>query len=122
MKKHAVFISVPMSEKTDAEIKESIQKAKKAYLAITERDISNVAFVDNTDVINLANEEMEPEHLRVWYLGHALTKLSTCDEAFFWLGWGKARGCMIEYEVCSIYDIPTLSVNHGPVCEFRIRG
>jgi hypothetical protein len=108
--KRAVFISLPMKGRSDEEVRTDIEHAKEAYLAITGFDISQVAFVNNLDAANIPPEEIAPERLGVWYLGHAFSKLATCDEAFFWLGWKKAHGCLVEHEVCTIYGIPVLAV------------
>lgn len=110
MRMRVVFILVPMYGKTNEEIKDSIRRAKKAYLAITGKDISEIAFVDKMDTANLAHEEMDSKRLKVWYLGHAVSKLATCDEAFFWMGWKKSRDCVIERDICCMYDIPALVI------------
>lgn len=109
MSKKTVFISLPMSGVPDDTIWENIEQAKDAYLAITRSDILDVTFITNL------NGEEPPEDLQfdnkcVWYLGRALQTLSKCDEAFFWLGWKNARGCTIEYEVCTMYHIPIISL------------
>ena len=109
MTMRVVFISLPMSGLDDDTIWENINRAKDAYLAITKADINDIAFVTNL------NGEDPPEglsfdHQCIWYLGRALQTLSKCDQAFFWLGWKKARGCMIEHEVCTMYGIPRISV------------
>lgn len=110
MTMRVVFISLPMSGYTDEIIKANIEHAKRAYLAITGFEASQVVFVNNMDAANLAHEEMSEKQLRIWYLGHAISKLAACDEAFFWGDWKHARGCVIEHEVCSMYDIPRISV------------
>jgi len=114
MSKKVVFISLPMSGLDDDQVWESIEKAKEAYLAITKSDILDISFVTN-----LKGEE-PPEYLAfdkkcVWYLGRALQTLAKCDEAFFWLGWKNARGCVVEHEVCSMYHIPIISVERNKV-------
>ena len=111
MYKRVVFISLPMSGLPDELVRSNIELAKEAYLAITKLDITHVAFVDNLNCPD-PNDEWPDTVGRdhVWYLGHALEKLSKCDEAFFWLGWKKARGCMIEHEVCTMHNIPRISV------------
>lgn len=119
MSKHVVFISLPMSGIPDDIILQDIESAKAAYLAISGWDIQDVAFINNfdagyyTDEGSNSNEMVKgmADHRNVWFLGHALLKLSRCDEAFFWAGWRKARGCMIEHEVCTMYNIPTTTVD-----------
>lgn len=108
--KKVVFISLPMSGYDDEHVRANIEAAKTAYLAITKLDITQVAFVDNLDAERLG----KPDNMNyecVWYLAHAIQKLATCDEAFFWFGWEKARGCQIEHDVCIQYGIPLMTVD-----------
>lgn len=111
MNKRVVFISLPMSGIPDELIKADIERAKEAYLAITKLDILDVVFVDNLNCPD-PNDEWPDTVGRdnVWYLGHAITKLSKCDEAFFWLGWHEAKGCIIERNVCDLYKIPVITI------------
>lgn len=110
MKKRKVFISLPMAGFSDEYIRANIERAKTAYLALTGRN--------NMDVVEFVNTMDNPEpqvdipenRKGAWYLGRSIIRLSQCDEVFFWLGWRKARGCVIEHEVCSMYNIPKLSV------------
>lgn len=109
-RKKVVFISLPMSGIPDENVRTHIELAKTAYLALTNLDITRVAFVDNMDAERLES----PDDLNqkcIWYLGHAIQKLAACDEAFFWFGWRKARGCQIEHDVCVRYDIPFTAVD-----------
>lgn len=108
MGKHVVFISLPMSGIPDEVVSENIECAKQAYMAITKRNIRNTVFVHNLNAI--APEYVPPEKKSAWYLGQAIERLSICDEAFFFTGWKKARGCRIEHEVCVQYDIPIIAV------------
>lgn len=111
MNKKVVFISLPMSGIPDDIVRASIEQAKGVYLSITNLDISQVVFVDTM------NNPDPPEYVKddqkgVWYLGHSLTHLAKCDEAFFWFGWRKARGCQVEHDVCVTYGIPMTVVDH----------
>lgn len=112
MFKRVVFISLPMSGIDDDLVRENIEKAKAAYLVITGLDISQVVFINNLDC-EKGPDSIDKTHLPTYYLGKALQKLAGCDEAFFWGDWKKARGCMIEHEVCTLYDIPTISVERS---------
>lgn len=115
-KKTMVFISLPMSGRTDSDIRADIHKAKEAYLDLTGMDIQDVVFVTNLDA-DLANELCvnyrdysgtlgSKDKDAVWYLGSAITRLAKCDEIFFWGNWGAARGCLIEHSVAKKYHIP----------------
>lgn len=111
MKKKVVFISLPMSGIPIEIIEKNIEKAKEVYLAITDMDINNVAFINNLDCEGSSDYMgIDEKRMSIWYLGRAIQKMPCCDEAFFWIGWENARGCKIEYNVCKLYDIPILSV------------
>lgn len=111
MKKKVVFISLPMNGVSDDIIKDNIEQAKAAYLAVTKNDIHDVAFVHNHDCTVIGHSEMDQNHLAIWYLSEALKRLAECDEAFFWFGWRKARGCQIEHDVCVQYGISLTAVD-----------
>ncbi len=104
-----VFISLPMSGIEDEQVKENIEHAKGAYLSITKEDISDITFITNLNGEE-APDDLEFDRKCIWYLGRALQTLTKCDEAFFWLGWRNARGCIVEHEVCTMYHIPIVSV------------
>lgn len=103
-----VFISLPMSGKTDLEIAENLSEAKKAYMRrMPEKQ--TVQFCHNFQPDIRAEDNGARNGLEgVWYLGRALEMLSKCDEAYFFGGWAEARGCRIEYEVCKLYGIPRI--------------
>lgn len=116
--KKIVFISTPMSGKTDEEIRANIEKAKAKYLELTGEDIRNVSFINNLDMgeraLNAEKEDaknsgaefIEPKRMNMWYLGIALNQLSYCDEVIFYPEtWVHSKGCQIEHEVCSKYQV-----------------
>ena len=105
MSKHLVFISLPMKGLKDDVIREHIEEAKECYLRKTGMDIRNVDFVDT---MNNPDPPLDMPEWKygVWYLGFSIVKLSQCNEAFFYRGWEKARGCRVEHAVAEEYDIP----------------
>ncbi len=105
IRKHVVFISLPMSGIPDDVVREHIEEAKATYLRETGRTIENTAFVDTMDNPD-PPEWLPAERYGVWYLGHSLTKLASVDECYFYPGWRKARGCIVELETCGHYGIP----------------
>lgn len=102
-KKHMVFISTPMDGLSDETIHMNIESAKMAYLkAHPERNVQNTAFVHNKD----ADIPFKTIHEKPALLAQAFKKISQCDEVCFFGGWIYARGCLMEYELCKLYDIP----------------
>ncbi len=90
-----LFISQPMRDKTDAEIKEEreriIDACKNKYGKI--------------DVIDSFFESAPHDAKPLWFLGKSFELLSTADVAVFAKGWEEARGCKMEYEACKEYGI-----------------
>lgn len=102
-KKHVVFISTPMAGLSDEAIHMNIESAKMAYLKEhPERNIRNTAFVHNKD----ADIPFKTIHEKPALLAQAFKKISQCDEVCFFGKWIYARGCLMEYELCRLYDIP----------------
>lgn len=107
-----VFISLPMSGKTDKEIGHrlcSINGAVKAACASKFgwdwdeiKTIDN--FWDHDEIDN--NTDMPVQEPRVFYLGGALQKMSRADAIYFDEGWEESEGCRIEFCVCQEYNIP----------------
>lgn len=92
-----VFISQPMNGLTNNEIKQKRQKI-----------IENIARSTH-NTFNVIDSFMEnAPHDAVWLLGESIKFLSKADIAYFATGWDKARGCLIEHAICSLYHIPII--------------
>ena len=90
-----VFISQPMKNLSDLEIKER----RRAIKETIKRDYGDVEFIDS--FFEGAPASAKP----LWFLGKSLELLSTADMAFFANGWEDARGCVMEHEACEKYGI-----------------
>lgn len=92
-----LFISQPMRDKTDEEI-----KAERAEIVkrVTER-------FGEVEVIDSFIEENSPDNANagLWYLGKSLELLSVADCAYFAEGWHNYRGCKIEHECAVQYGV-----------------
>ena len=90
-----LFISQPMKDKTDEQIK-----------AERERIIEEVT-KENGDVkvIDSFFESAPHDARPLWFLGKSLELLSTADYAYFADDWDKYRGCKIEHECAKEYGI-----------------
>ena len=93
-----LFISQPMRDKTDEEIKAERAKIIKA---VTER-------FGEVEVIDSFFESAPHDAKPLWFLGKSLELLSTADVAFFAKDWEDARGCRIEHECAIEYGIDTI--------------
>lgn len=91
-----VFISQPMRDKTDEEIKlereHLIKRAKKNYS-------------DDIEIIDSFFEGAPHNANPVWFLGESIKKLAEADVAYFAKDWESARGCKIEHTVSVEYGI-----------------
>ena len=92
-----LFISQPMRDKTDEEIKSErndiIGKVKERC-PDTEIEVID-SFFEN------APHDAKP----LWFLGKSLELLSTADIAYFADGWEEYRGCSIEHKCAIEYGI-----------------
>jgi len=101
-----LFISQPMRDKTNEEIKverERLIKRVKAYYANEEIEVID-SFFEN------APHDAKP----LWFLGKSFILLSGADVAIFAPGWDKYRGCKMEHEACVAYGIPHIDGFNDP--------
>lgn len=93
-----LFVSVPMRDRIEEEIKASIQKMKK---------IAEIYEGEELELIDSYIEDNPPKDSKeaVWYLGESLKKLAQADvfigicESYDW------NGCCIERETAEKYGI-----------------
>lgn len=94
-----VFISQPMSGKTDKEIKEErLRIVSKISETVTEP----------FEIIDSFFESAPHEAKPLWFLGKSIELLSKADLAYFSKGWENARGCRIEHDCAVAYLIETI--------------
>ena len=86
------FISQPMKDKTNEEIK---AEREKAIASLKEK------FGDDIEIVGSFFEDAPHDARPLWFLGKSLQLLSTADVAYFCKGWEDARGCKIE-NTCAI--------------------
>lgn len=96
-----IFISQPMKDKTDAEIKTERQRIINGIKEL---------YGDDIEIIDSFFENAPAQANPLWFLGKSFEKLSTADVAFFAKGWENARGCRMEYLACREYDIESEEV------------
>ena len=94
-----LFISQPMKDKTDEEIKAVRQKAIEKAKELLGEDV---------EIIDSFFEGAPHNAAPLWFLGKSFQLLSTADIAFFAKGWQEARGCKMEYAACKEYGIRTI--------------
>lgn len=101
-----VFISQPMRNRSDGEIKAERQKimkyVQKLYALEKTEEIDSFFDVDKLDI----NSKNFP--LRM--LGMSLELLAEADVAVFADGWSVSRGCRIEHDAAKAYGIRILDL------------
>lgn len=97
-----VFISQPMVDKTDEEIK-----------AVRNKIIEEIRTCvdDDVEVIDSFFEGAPHNAKPLWFLGKSLQLLSNADIAYFAKGWEKYRGCRIEHTCAVEYGLNVLEEN-----------
>lgn len=95
-----VFISQPMRDKTDEEIK----KERKIALDRVKELYPN----EEVEEINSFFQGVPHNATPLWYLGESIKLLGEADIVYFCKDWNKYRGCIVEHEVCMQYGIKTI--------------
>lgn len=119
-----IFLSLPMSGRSDEEIRTQIEEMKAEFLLKNPLDNGDeIVFVHNFKEMEVVTNtfvpfEGERKTPALYYLGRAINKMAYCDGVYFGKGWSNARGCLIEMETCVKYDIPYfINRNDGVICK-----
>lgn len=96
-----LFISQPMIDKTDDEIKTERSNIIKE---VTEK-------FGEVEVIDSFFESAPHDAKPLWFLGKSLEFLSNADIAYFAKDWDKYRGCKIEHTCAVEYGIEVIHFN-----------
>jgi hypothetical protein len=94
-----VFISQPMRDKTDEEIK---TEREKAVSIIKEKYNQDVEIIDS--FFENAPHNAKP----LWFIGKSLELLADADVAYFCKDWELYRGCRIEHICAKEYGIDVM--------------
>lgn len=121
-----IFISVPMRDRTDSEIADSIIEAMKDVLRLLSynKDIKfYTGFVTKDKEVyerlyeaesNLQTTLYTPAYYEekhpLGYLGRSISVMQHCNYIYGCPGWINARGCRAEYAVAHEYDIRPLTL------------
>lgn len=88
-----IFISQPMKDLSEEEIRHNREKAIKKIKSLYGDDVEIIdSYIDGVGT-------------PLWCLGKSIELLSTADVAYFLKGWNTARGCRIEYMCADNYGI-----------------
>jgi hypothetical protein len=92
-----VFISQPMKDKTDEQIK---QERERAINTIKEMHPD-----ENIEILDSFFEGAPHDVKPLWFLGKSFQILSNADLAYFIGDWREYRGCKMEHNACLEYGI-----------------
>lgn len=107
-----IYLSLPMSGKSEFEIKRKIQIMTEK---VNKLDFNGAEVVidNNFEREHLIDEMLNDNNISLKdpalaYLGCAISSMAECDFIFFAQDWKDARGCRIEYQVAKEYGIDML--------------
>ncbi len=107
-----VFLSLPMTGKTEEEVRNQIQEMK--VFAVEQLGILNAIFVHNYDYIpDITDGQyyvITNRAKSVNRLGHAIQEMGTCNLVIFAPYWDESKGCRLEMNICRSYDIPYIDM------------
>ena len=86
------FISMPMRDKSEKQIKERLEQVKRKIVD----EYHDVEFIDSYFP---EDQQGSP----VIMLGKSIMLMNGADAVYFCEGWESARGCRIEHEVAIAY-------------------
>lgn len=98
-----VFISLPMSGRTDAEIMALKDQLFEEYKAENPKAVLMDAY---SDVMSHMGEFYTYEHPPIAMLAESLMCLADSDLIIMAPRWERYRGCQIEHQVAKEYGIP----------------
>lgn len=91
-----VFLSHKMSGLSEEEVMQIREKAIK-YLSDK---------YGNIDIIDNYHHYDAPEDAgRIWHLGKSISQMDAADAIYFCDGWETANGCIIERNICKLYNL-----------------
>lgn len=103
-----VFISQPMRDKTDEQIKAERERAINSIKEFLKDEGDN-----DIEILDSFFESAPHDAKPLWFLGKSFEILSQADIAYFVSGWDNYRGCKLEYEAASEYGITTITETYS---------
>ena len=93
------MISQPMAGKTDEEIRSERDSLK--------RNLESRGFEVVDTVFEL---DVPPTEAPLRYMAKSIETMAECDAVVFSPGWQRARGCLVERVVASMYGLEVIDV------------
>lgn len=114
MRTMTVFHALPLSGYTDEEIKTRMEKEDHEIKQLFESCGIDVEILHpHMEPITDELEVHQTRHMNLKYFGLSLAEgIAKADIVCFGYDWRKAKGCIIEQFICSMYDIPYIELEH----------
>lgn len=100
-----IFLSLPMSGRTDKEIRDQIDEMEHIIIESGVFEGEKIEFIHNLDNNIDPSGCLDLKHEPLLYLGEAIRKMAFCDAIALGKGWADAHGCLIEYNVARLYGL-----------------
>lgn len=100
-----VFISQPMHDKSEEEIKAIKEQAKEEIKKLYQFFANNNQLEIISTTEQRKHELLPREASRLWWLGRAIQMLEDVDVIYMCNGWEESKGCRIERSVAIEYNI-----------------
>jgi len=107
-----VFISQPMAGLTENEI------------FATRNDICNKFNIEAEELIESYRKDNVPHkdvNTNVWCLGDSIRLMAFANLVIFAPGWEEARGCLMEHDICTLYEIPFIEMESSRKTRNKVR-
>ena len=104
-----VFISQKMSGLTEEEVMATRNKA----IADLKSMYGKYDGIEIEVLETYFHENVPDDAGRIWHLGESIKMLEKADIVYFCDEWEESNGCIIEREICKLYNIPIYGV-HSP--------
>lgn len=95
-----IFISMPMNGKSYEEI--AARQNEIAGMLKNRFPESSIEIIDSF----VKDKKKSP----VWCLGYSIMAMNDAELVVFDKGWRKARGCKIEFDICSYYGFKFMEI------------
>ena len=100
-----LFVSLPMKDKTEEEIRRRINECKEEVEKILKEEVELIDSFIKEDAPETANDK------GLWYLTKTLEKMCDADVVYCDSGYGLYRGCVVEFSAAIRYNIPIVICN-----------
>ena len=107
-----VFISQPMAGMDELEV------------YAVRNQICNKFDITEDELIENYKKDKVPKadvNTNVWCLGDSIRLMAFANLVIFAPGWEEARGCLIEHDICTLYEIPFIEMETSRKTRNKVR-